>query len=93
MKPRIPRQRGRRTAASLAAALALVIGTGLILTGGPAEAGTADAAATVSTAPVMDCAAIAKLDLNGISGAPTQIASATVLAAGDNTSGTGPRAR
>ncbi|WP_346779724.1 tannase/feruloyl esterase family alpha/beta hydrolase [Streptomyces sp. S3(2020)] len=73
----------RRALASLAAAVALTLGTGTLLTGGSAQAGTAQAA-TEATAPVMDCADIAALDLSGIIGAPTQIAAATELSAHDN---------
>ncbi|MFD0288633.1 tannase/feruloyl esterase family alpha/beta hydrolase [Streptomyces lutosisoli] len=79
----IPRPRVRRIAATLAAVLALTIGTAGAPTGSAAEADTTAA----GTTPAMDCTGVAGLDLSGISGAPTQIASATVLAAADNTLG------
>ncbi|MCX4404849.1 hypothetical protein OG840_25330 [Streptomyces sp. NBC_01764] len=75
----IPRPRVRRVAATLAAAPALTRGTAGAPTGSTAEADTA-------TAPAMDGTGVAGLDPSGISGTPTQIASATVLAA-DNAPG------
>ncbi|MFD7480445.1 hypothetical protein ACFV8Z_52500 [Streptomyces sp. NPDC059837] len=75
----IPRPRVRRVAATLAAAPALTRGTAGAPTGSTAEADTA----TAGTAPAMDGTGVAGLDPSGISGTPTQIASATVLAAGN----------
>ncbi|MEU6196653.1 tannase/feruloyl esterase family alpha/beta hydrolase [Streptomyces sp. NPDC047061] len=87
------RIRLRRVAVVLAAVPALTIGTVGALTGSSAQADSTSTAATTATAtasataPAIDCSAVAALDLSGISGAPTQIASATVLAAGGNTLG------
>lgn len=86
MTPRPPRPRARRIATTLAAVLALVTGSACVLTGASASAGTATAVAA-STTPAMSCADVAKLDLGTIQDAPTQIASATELAAEDNTLG------
>ncbi|WP_427918978.1 tannase/feruloyl esterase family alpha/beta hydrolase [Streptomyces sp. cg40] len=81
----LPRSCVRRIAATLAALLALGIGTADAVTRSASEADTTTAA--TATSPAMDCAGVTGLDLSGISGAPTQIASATVLAAADNTLG------
>lgn len=78
-----PAPRVRRMATTLAAVLALVVGSACVLTGAFASAGIATVAAA-TTAPAMSCADVAKLDLSGIEEAPTQIASATELAATDN---------
>jgi hypothetical protein len=49
--------------------VALIIGSACVLTGASADAATEAAAATAATqrtAPAMDCATVAKLDLSGI---------------------------
>jgi hypothetical protein len=78
----IPRPRVQRVAATLGAVPALTRGTAGALTGSTTEADTA----TAGTTPAMDGTGVAGLDPSSISGTPTQIASATVLAA-DNTPG------
>ncbi|MGW7544607.1 tannase/feruloyl esterase family alpha/beta hydrolase [Streptomyces sp. NPDC054770] len=79
------RIRLRHVATVLAAVLALTIGTVGALTGSSAQA---DSTTTASaTAPAIGCSAVTGLDLSGIPGAPTQIASATALAAADNALG------
>lgn len=85
MKPRMSRL--RRVAASLAAAFVLTVGAAAALTGSSAQADSTTAVAAAASTPAISCADVATLDLSGISGAPTQIASATALAAADNTLG------
>ncbi|MFC7264660.1 tannase/feruloyl esterase family alpha/beta hydrolase [Streptomyces lutosisoli] len=72
----------------MAVTLTLVLGMTFVLTVGPNGADTAQAAETSSgSAPAMFCADVAQLDLGALTGAPTEITSAKVMAASDNTLG------
>ncbi|MGI5451880.1 tannase/feruloyl esterase family alpha/beta hydrolase [Streptomyces sp. CA-249302] len=83
MHPLLQRLRPRRLAGALAATVLLVVGTAFV----PGDGSTAQATAVTASStisPALSCSEVAQLDLNGITGAPTQIGSATVLSADDN---------
>ncbi len=71
------------TFAALCAVLALVLATPLALAHGQGATG----ARAAGTAPAMPCASVARLDLGGIPGAPTEITAAQDLPAAANTLG------
>ncbi|MFT4083464.1 MAG: tannase/feruloyl esterase family alpha/beta hydrolase [Nocardioides sp.] len=73
-----------RVLGCLVAALALVVGGAVVASDRVGGAGAAGAADATDISAAIDCTDVAQLDLSGISGAPTQIGSASVVDAADN---------